>query len=119
MTTTLEVEWNIIFFQFNRPNIDEWNISEDFDFHKKTFVCTSWVFEIIDTSEFRNILSWLVHDLLKDNLKKRVISEIISTIYERAKYLKLDYLQKLSINWISCWCIDNWADICLMLPDEY
>jgi len=101
-------------------NVDcDFSSNVDFDYQKKEFVSTIWVFNLIDTSEFRNISSLLVHDFVKDSLKKKVIWEIVSTIYERAKYLKLDYLQKLSINWISCWCIDNWVDICLMLPDEY
>ncbi len=113
------VEWNTIIFECNTPNIDEWNISEDFDYQKKEFVSTIWVFNLIDTSEFEKISSPLVFDLVKETLKKRIIWEIISSIYERAKYLKLDYLQKLSINWTSCWCIDNGNDICLMLPDEY
>lgn len=113
------IQWNTIIFEFNNPNIDEWNISEDFDYQKKEFVSTIWVFNLIDTSEFEKISSPLIFNLVKENLKKKVIWEIISTIYERAKYLKLDYLQKLSINWTSCWCIDNGNDICLMLPDEY
>ncbi len=113
------IDNNTIIFEFNNPSLDEWNISENFDFHSKPFVCTIWISEIIDTSSLKNYTKNTDNDFLIDSLKQKVIWEIISTIYERAKYLKLDYLQKLSINWNKCWCIDNGVDICLMLPDEY
>lgn len=113
------IDWNTIIFKFNNPSINEWDISEDFDFHKKPFVCTLWVSEIIDTKELKNYTKNIDDDFLIDSFKQKIIWEIISTIYERAKYIRLDYLQKLSINSIDCWIIDNWVDICLMLPSEY
>ncbi|MDD3793286.1 MAG: hypothetical protein PHI37_00540 [Candidatus Gracilibacteria bacterium] len=113
------IDGNTIIFKFNNPSVDEGDISEDFDFHKKPFVCTLGVSEIIDTKELKNYTKNIDDDFLIDSFKQKIIGEIISTIYERAKYIRLDYLQKLSINSTDCWIIDNGVDICLMLPSEY
>lgn len=119
ITNTLIVEWNTIIFEFNVPNKDEWDISEDFDFQKKPFVTTTGTYDLIDLSEFELLSSPLIFKMVKQTLKKKVIWEIIITIFEKAKNIRLDYLQKLSINGTKCWVIDNGSDICLMLPEEY
>jgi hypothetical protein len=101
------------------PNVDESNICEDFDFHKKPFVSTIGTFDLIDLSEFEKLSSPLIFRMVRESLKKKVIGEIINTLYERAKSTRLDYLQKLKINGTECWVIDNGNDICLLLPEEY
>jgi len=113
------VEWNTIKYEFNTPNIDEWNISENFDYESKLFTFTIWVSEIIDLSEFKQLSSDLIFDLVEESLIKKIIRSVIDTLYFKAKEKKLDYLQKIHINWTLCWVIDNWNDICLLLPNEY
>lgn len=115
----LEVSWNNIIFQFNSPNIDDWDISENFDYKNKIFVFTKWVHELIKTDFLKTIVSPFNYELTSENFKHKLIAEIIDIIYKEAKVKKLDYLQKLSINSVDCWIIDNWEDICLLLPSEY
>ncbi len=115
----LEVLWNKIIFQFNSPNIDDWDISENFDYKNKIFVFTQWVQELIKTDFLEDILLQFNHEVVSENFKHKLIAEIIDIIYKEAKVKKLDYLQKLSINSVDCWIIDNWEDICLLLPNEY
>jgi len=119
MTNTLEVEWNVISFQFNKPNIDEWNISENFDYKRKPFVYTIWISELIKTEFLKNLVSPLFYEITCENFKNKLVSEIIDIVFQKAKSEKLDYLQKLKINNTDCWIIDNWEDICLLLPSEY
>lgn len=116
---TLEIWWNNIILQFNTPNIDEWNISEDFDYKNKIFVFTNWVSDLIKTDFLENIISPILYEITIENFKHKLITEIIDIIYKEAKVRKLDYLQKLKINNTDCWIIDNWEDICLLLPSEY
>lgn len=105
------IDNNIVSFEFNNPSKEEWNISENFDFINKPFVFTIWVCEIIKTDES--------DETLKEINIKNIIKQIITIVYEKARVDNLDYLQKLSINNEKCWIIDNWCDICLLLPNEY
>lgn len=108
MREIFELYWNSFELNFSIPSKDEWNISEDFNYNKKAFVVTK---------------------LLADNLKidseyefmelQTILYEIIKKYHNKSKTMRLDYLQKLKINWKICWLIDNWNDICLMYPSEY
>ena len=78
-------------------------ISEDFNFHKKPAVFTCGVEELFyDTGT-----------------AQAVCFSILSFYFQEAKKQKLDYLQKLNINGVCVWIIDNGSDICLLLPEEY
>lgn len=105
------IDNNIVSFEFNNPSKEEWNISENFDFINKPFVFTIWVCEIIKIDE--------LDETLKEINIKNIIKQIITIVYEKARVDNLDYLQRLSINNEKCWIIDNWCDICLLLPNEY
>ena len=112
------IYWNRIQFELNLPCVKEWNISENFDFITKPFVFTIGVYEIMKIDLPVNDNNSNV-EILKDELIKTIVKEIIINIYLKAKETKLDYLQRLSINWCKCWIIDNGSDICLLLPSEY
>lgn len=116
---TIVIESNKIEFEFNSPSEDEWNISENFDITSKQFSFTVWINNLIDLSDFKELSSKFIYDLVESKLKESIASNIIKTIYIKAKETRLDYLQKININWTKCWIIDNWNDICLMLPEEY
>lgn len=101
--------FNKVKFEFNSPNIEDTQITEDFNYNKKPFVITKGVINLL---------------VLKPNLDEELqlqitFNKIIRKIYETWKLIWLDYLQKLEINWTKCRIIDNWEDICLMLPCEY
>ena len=98
------IKWNQIELEYNSPT---WRqpIAETFDFKtKKTFI-TSWINWIIkyDNNHDLSFITQAIFKLLKDKASK----------------IKLDYLQKLKINWKQAWCIDDWDVITLLLPDEY
>jgi len=108
MAECFELFLNYFELNFSPPRKDEWDISEDFDYHRKPFVITKWVYEEVKiyTSD--------------EDIKKQIIfNRIINTYYEKAKVMKLDYLQKLKVNRDICRLIDNWTDICLMYPTDY
>ena len=78
-------------------------VSEDFDFHQKPAVLTCGV-----------------EELFSDSCTAQAVAfSILDFYYQEAKIKKLDYLQKVSINEVSVWLIDNGSDICLLLPEEY
>ena len=107
MTLKYELFWNIIELYFSSPSKDEWDINEDFDFQTKLFTVTMWVqnlFKLDSEQELKTQL--LLHDIIKK-------------LNDKWKVKRLDYLQKLKINGELCWIIDNWVDICLLLPSEY
>lgn len=97
------IKWNNIEFKYNSP---EWDTPhETFDFKiKKTFI-TIWVEEIIKYNNKAD-LDFFTHSIFK-------------LLKDKASKIKLDYLQKLIINWKEIWCIDDWEVITLLLPDEY
>lgn len=99
---------NYFELNFTPPRAENGNISEDFDYNKKNFVITKWVYEEI-----------AVYTSDSDMIKQNIFQVIIDKYYEKAKVMKLDYLQKLVINREKCWLIDNWEYICLMFPEEY
>lgn len=107
MSYKYKVYWNEIELFFTSPNIDEWNINENFDYEKKIFTITQWVQDLIYINKEYEIKSQILYH------------SIIKRLKDRAKKERLDYLQKLKINNTNCWIIDNWEDICLMLPSEY
>jgi hypothetical protein len=78
-------------------------ISEDFDFHKKPAVLTCGVQELFSDSCIAQSVAFTIFDFYHQEAKKK----------------KLDYLQKISINGVSVWLLDNGSDICLLLPEEY
>lgn len=96
--------WKIqIEFEYNPPPKEFGAISEDFDYHEKTSYATAQVAELLWGDTFGQIILW----------------KIFSTLAQTAACQSLDYLQKLTINGVSCWCIDNGEVITLMTPDEY
>jgi len=104
MNEKFSIYWNEINIQYSSP--ENW-ISEDFDFLKKHFYMTWWVINLLN---FQNI----------NEFQKRVIAiNIINKVCEKAKIEELDYFLKIELNWTETWLIDNWNDICLMLPEEY
>lgn len=108
MRKVFELYWNSFELNFSIPSKDEWNISEDFNYNKKAFVVTKLLaddFKIDGEYEFIEI--------------QTILYEIIKKYHQKSKIMRLDYLQKLKINWKVCWLIDNWNDICLMYPSEY
>ncbi len=48
-----------------------------------------------------------------------VSTVIFSLLRKRAAETDLDYLQKLTINDIQCWCIDDGNAVTILLPSEY
>jgi len=104
MNEKFSIYWNEIDIKYSSP--ETW-ISEDFNFLKKSFFITCWVEKLLN---FQDI----------NKFQKRVIAtNIINKVYEKAKIEVLDYFLKIQINWTETWLIDNWNDICLMLPEEY
>ena len=102
MNEKFNIYWNEINIKYSSPEI--W-ISENFDYINKHFYMTKWINNIF---------------ILENEIQKwEIASNIINKIYERAKSEELDFLLKIEINWIETWIIDNWRDICLMLPEEY
>lgn len=98
--------WNTsIEFQFNEPLEETWFISETFDIRQKPAYGTNWITDIIKGKSE-------IHTQL-------IIGQIFQEFYQTAKIQKLDYLQKLSINEIEVWCIDNGSTICLLTKEEY
>ena len=102
MNDNYNIYWNEIDIKYSSP--ENW-ISEDFDFSKKRFYITKWV---------ENLLF-----LENENQKRIIATNIIRKVYKKAKIEILDYFLKIEINWTETWLIDNWYDICLMLPEEY
>lgn len=107
MKNKYHIYWNIIELYFSSPNEEQNYIKEDFDYKSKTFVITNWV---------NSLLQLESNDIIKQNI---IYYNIIRELNDYSKSKDLDYLQKLDINWTRCWIIDNWNDICLMLPSEY
>lgn len=104
MSEKFSIYWNEIDIKYSSP--ETW-ISEDFDFLKKHFYMTLWVEKLFFLEK-------------QNEIQKRVIAtNIINKVYEKAKIEELDYFLKIEINWNETWLIDNWNDICLMLPEEY
>lgn len=94
-----------ITFEFNDP-IEETNfLWETFDFLSKPAYATIGVSELI----------------AQKSEVQPVIFEIFRMLRSEANKRKLDYLQKIIINGIVCWCIDSGdnGSIALMLPSEY
>lgn len=91
----------------------------DFDFRTKPVKVTQWVMKLIQLSEFEMLSSPLVFGLVKENLKRKVIREILSIIQTKAIEQELSYTQKFSFNSTDCVVVDNGEDICLMLPEEH
>ena len=100
---------NTVELFFNKQKQEFRNIVPKFDFPTQIFVTTRWV---------NDILIWENEESLK-LIQQMVFSYVITEIKERAKEEKLDYLQKVTINWNKCWLIDDGSHICLMLPSEY
>ncbi len=102
---SISIYWNNIVFQFNSPLAETNFTAEDFDLAKKSAYVTIGIQDLLNTDyEFE---------------VNEIYSKILTTISSKAKTIKLDYLQKISINWIEVWCIDNWDNICLMTKEEY
>jgi len=107
MSFKYKIFWNDIELLYLSPDIEDWDINEDFDFEKKIFTITKWIQNLIILNEEKEIKSQIL------------FYSIIKKIRYKAKETRLDYLQKLYINNKLCWLIDNWENICLMLPSEY
>lgn len=108
MKDIFELYGNHFELNFSIPSKDEWDISEDFNYIKKSFVVTKRLAGDLNIGieyEFIEI--------------QTILYEIIKKYHKKSKVIRLDYLQKLKINWKICWLIDNWNDICLMYPEEY
>lgn len=90
-------------FEFNAPISCSGGIAETFDYLEKTAYATIGVSDLLGGDTFAHI----------------ILGQIFRTFLERAKKQKLDYLQKLSINGVESWCLDNGETIALLLPDEY
>lgn len=97
--------WNSINFSFNPPVSETWYLWEDFDLNKKSAYITIGIQDLLNTENEFEV--------------NEIYSKILKTISDKAKISKLDYLQKVSINWIETWCIDDWNTICLMTKEEY
>jgi len=107
MNKKYEIFWNNIELLFSSPNKAEWDINEDFDYHTKIFTVTRWVQDLFKLDSEQEIrIQLILHDIIKK-------------LNDKSKVKRLDYLQKLKINKELCWIIDNWEDICLLLPSEY
>ncbi len=103
--STLLIHWNTIQFQFNSPTAETNFLREDFDIIHKPSCVTIWIEELMNTdNEFE---------------LNEIYSKILTTLSIQAKIIKLDYLQKISINNIEVWCIDDGNSICLMTKSEY
>lgn len=103
--SNLSLHWNKIIFQFNSPLAETNFTAEDFDLSKKSSYVTIGIQDLLNTDNEFEI--------------NEIYSKILTTISSKAKTVKLDYLQKVSINWTEVWCIDNGYDICLMTKEEY
>jgi hypothetical protein len=107
MNKKYEIFWNNIELLFLSPNKDEWNINEDFNYQTKLFTVSRWVQDLFKLDSEQEIKIQLI------------LYDIIKKLNDKSKVKRLDYLQKLKINKELCWIIDNWEDICLLLPSEY
>lgn len=103
MQTT--IFWNTINFSFNAPVSETGFLAENFDLNKKSAYITIGIQDLLSTTNEFEV--------------NEIYSKILKTISNKAKVSKLDYLQKVSINWIDTWCIDDWNTICLMTKEEY
>lgn len=103
MQTT--ILWNTINFSFNAPVSETNYLAENFDLTKKSAYITIGIQDLLNTDNEFEI--------------NTIYSKILKTISDKAKISRLDYLQKVSINGVETWCIDNWVDICLMTKEEY
>ena len=92
-----------ITFEFNEPLEETDYLSETFDFLSKPAYATIGVSELIAQ---------------KSDVQP-VIFEIFRIFRTKAREQKLDYLQKMTINEITCWCLDNETSIAILLPEEY
>lgn len=109
MKLNYNIYWNNIKITITPSNIKYWLIKEDFNYHLKQFVITIWV---------NNLLKFKSNKYIE--VKQQMIyHNLINKVYEKAKIIDLDYLQNIKINWVNCWLLDNWNDICLMLPSDY
>lgn len=103
MQTT--IFWNTINFSFNAPVSETNYLAETFDLNKKSAYITVGIQDLLNTDNEFEV--------------NAIYSKILKTISDKAKVSKLDYLQKVSINGIETWCIDDWNTICLMTKEEY
>jgi len=107
MNKEYKILWNNIELLFSSPNKSEWDINEDFNYHTKVFTVTKWVQDLFTLNNEKDVkIQLILHDIIKK-------------LNDKSKVKRLDYLQKLKINKELCWIIDNWEDICLLLPSEY
>ncbi len=98
--------WNIIIkLQFNEPHEETGFLSENFNLSKKQAYATAGISELLN-QDSKIKVQW-------------IIWQIFQEYFETARIQKLDYLQKLTINWEEVWLIDNWEVITLLTKEEY
>lgn len=92
-----------ITFEMNGPIEETGFISENFDFLSKPAYATVGISEIIS----------------RRSDVQPVIFEIFRIFRNEASKRKLDYLQKMTIDGVNVWCIDNGSEIAILRPSEY
>lgn len=116
-TNTKIIEWNTVIFDFT-----EWTENGadtlNFDFWNKPIESTEQISKLIQLTEFQKLSSPLVFNLVEQNLKKKVVLDIIATLRTQSDHQELSHTQKLSINGTDCLIIDKGDSISVMITSE-
>jgi hypothetical protein len=92
-------------FELNAPTSETGYLKEDFDFLTKWWYATEWIQELLSIS---NEIALQI-----------LLGKVFSYLKTKAKIEKLDYLQKIRVNNIETWLIDDGNTICWMRKEEY
>lgn len=95
----------ILIFELNAPTSETGYLKEDFDFLQKWAYATDGIQELLD--------------IPNEVLLQIFLGKVFSYIKTKAKLQKLDYLQRVRINNIETWLIDDGNTICWMTKSEY
>lgn len=96
---------NDIVFALNPPTRETSYLSEDFNFRLKEAYITSGIQEMLDISN--------------EVVLQIFLTKVFAHLKITARNQKLDYLQKIQVNGIDTWLIDDGNTICWMRKEEY
>lgn len=94
-----------LIFELNAPTSETGYLKEDFDFLQKWAYATDGIQELLDISD--------------EVALQILLGKVFAYLRIRAKLQKLDYLQKIQVNNIDTWLIDDGNTICWMRREEY
>lgn len=94
-----------LIFELNAPTSETGFLKEDFDFLQKWAYATDWIQELLDISN--------------EIVLQIFLGKVFTYLKVKAKLQKLDYLQKIQVNSIDTWLIDDGNTICWMRKEEY